>query len=194
MKNRKTMIILAHLDDETFGLGGFMNRFNPYNVRILIMCNGRNEENHKTRIINFKKNMAKYGYGFKFDVLDYKDLTLQKYLITELTDKIDYFVDEFKPNIIITNSEDDIHQDHTIVSKAVKISCRPTRRDFIEEIYELKIPGSEPFTSKYYDTEIFLTDFEYALKKELCENYITEKIPEISKYEYLKTIYRKLSI
>lgn len=190
MKNKKILFIFAHLDDESYSLSGFMSRLNSKKVNVLVFCDGRNEDNKISRIKTFTDIMNKYKFNYK--ILGYDDLKLEEVNTTELTAHIDDYINICKPEVVITNSSFDIHQDHKIVSNAVKITCRPERNKYVKELYEAKIIGSEIFSNSYFDTEIILTDDEYILKLENCTSYVTEKQPSFSRKEYLRTIYRQI--
>lgn len=191
----KTMIIVAHLDDESLGMGGTLMKMcknNPYNIRLVSLCTGRDEENSKERIKAFKKNIK--SLGCSYSIFTNRDMTLDMISLKDITKEIETTIDEFQPERIFTTSESDIHQDHQIVSKAVKIACRPSRSK-IKELYEMKIPNNEPFSPTYYDTIIDISDV-IEDKKKLCKRYKTENIniEEIQNKEYFRTIYRNLSV
>lgn len=191
---KRTLIVAAHLDDETFGMGGTIYRMcqtNPLDLKILIMCQGRDTGNALERLTS----MAKIQGSLQFQVVvqPYYDLELEYAPLKEITKIIEREIKDFNPERVFTVSEDDIHQDHKIVSHATKIACRPERTN-INELYEFKIPGSQPFTSTYYDTLVNLTDEEYKMKIQMAEMYQTENLPKFNTSEYFKTIYRKLDV
>lgn len=195
MKDKNILFVLAHLDDETFGLGGYLQRLAKSYAKITFMflCSGRNDENFFDRVNSFNKvidtlqfkNYPTYILG------DSYDMELEKNFTKDICSFIENKINEIKPDIIITNAETDMHQDHIITSEAVKIAARPTRHN-VKEIYELKIPGSEFFKSSYFDIVINLTDDELRLKKFLSSFYETEKQPKLDNFEYLRTVYREL--
>ena len=67
----KILIFSAHMDDETFGLGGTILKYidEGHSVHVISLCKGRNEENYKQRIFDFTKTMNDMGcmknyYGY----------------------------------------------------------------------------------------------------------------------------------
>lgn len=194
-KNKKILFVLAHLDDETFGFGGSLQRLAKDNqIYFCILCKGRNEENSKERVRSFINIMKTYNISTnQFYLGDSYDMEIDNILLKDLTDIISNEINTIKPDIIITNSSNDLHQDHIKVSHATKIASRENKNnEFLKELYELQIPGSEHFSSTYFDTKIKLTRNEIQNKMHMCNIYKTENQPIIHENEYLKTVFRRL--
>ena len=188
----KILVVVAHLDDETFGIGGSLLKWkDTHNIKIVSICRGRNKENSAKRVSAFNKVIQKLKCENYIHY--YYDMELDTERLKNITKVIEEQIFEFEPDIVITNSENDIHQDHKIISHATKIACRPSRNNRIKEILEFKIPDSEPFSSTYFDTKVDISDVILD-KNELCMYYDTERLPEIQNFEYFKTIYRRLTI
>lgn len=194
-KNKKILFVLAHLDDETFGFGGSLQRLAKNNdIYFCFLCKGRNEENSKERVKSFINNMKAYNISTnKFYLGDSYDMEIDNILLKDLTDIISNEINSIKPNIVITNSSNDLHQDHIKVSHATKIVSRENKNnEFLKELYELKIPNCEPYNKSYYDTRITLSRAEFKNKIDMCQVYSTENMPHIESFEYLRTIFRRL--
>jgi len=187
----KILVVVAHLDDETFGIGGSLLKWkDTHDIKIISLCHGRDNENTIKRKDAFKKVQSKLGCQAR--VYHYRDLYLDTERLGTLTQIIENEIKEFCPDIVITNSENDIHQDHKITSHAVRIAARPNRNNNIKELLEFQIPGSEPFSSTYFETIVDISDVILD-KNEMCMYYETEKLPEIYNNEHFKTIYRRLN-
>lgn len=193
-KNKKILFVLAHLDDETFGFGGSLQRLAKNNdIYFCIICKGRDEENSKERVRSFIEIMRKYNITLNtFFLGEHYDMTLDNVLTKDITKLIETEINSIKPNIIITNSENDIHQDHKKISQCTKIASRENKNNFfLTELYELKIPNCEPYNTSYYDTRITLSRAEFKNKIDMCQVYSTENMPHIESFEYLRTIFRR---
>ena len=190
---KRTLIITAHLDDETFGIGGTLAQLcskDAGEVFVYSFCSGRDAENSIKRKDAFCEIQTMLG--FNYIIGSYFDMTLEQQLLKELTLRVEELIDGFDPKRIITVCENDIHQDHKLVSQAVKIAARPSRKP-IDELLEFQIPGTQPFTATYFDTVNDVSDV-LSLKQKMFQKYTTENQPNAESKEYFRTIYRKLDI
>jgi LmbE family N-acetylglucosaminyl deacetylase len=166
----KTLVVVAHLDDETFGLGGTLLKLckeDHNNVKVLVMCKGRDRENAEIRMENFYEIFTRLRcVGV---ICDNYDLTLHEKPLNVLADIISDHIRRFEPDTVICTGIDDIHQEHGIVSRATRVACRPHTTN-VKELLEFKIPGS---STEDYNIAVDITD-ELPEKIDLCGRYVTE--------------------
>lgn len=186
----KNILVLApHADDETFGLYTYLSRrVKDSIVHVHCFSVSHDDKTAEHRHETFANNMRMIGCSHT--VCNHEALNFENYK-NNITDSIFNIVENFKPDIVLIPNENDLHQDHKVINHCAKIVCRPSRTS-VEEIMEYKVPGSEHFSSTYFDTVLHLTDDEYNEKEMACNNYSTEIIPEIPRTEEFKTIYRKM--
>lgn len=187
----KTMVVVAHLDDETICCGGLLiqssHQEDFQEVMVLVMCKGRNKKNSLKRYKAFTKIAD--SLGFSYAIYDNWDLTLDTKMIPEISEAIRGEIKRFRPQRIIVPSEYDLHQDHLVVSRAGKIASR----NLVPELLEMYNPCSKPLRENYFDTALDITH-EIQQKVKLLGLYTTEKIDtsEFPTKEYFKTIWREL--
>lgn len=170
----KILVVCAHLDDEMFGFGGSLFKLSLNNeVRVLTMCKGRNENDMHSRekTHDFIMNQL----GVEYQTLDYIDLSLPEITQPVISDHISDTINEFRPDIVFSTSENDIHRDHVVVAHATKVVCRPMSSTPVKELYQFSVPASSQwnFSPVVYNTGIDITEF-IDQKLTWCELYTTE--------------------
>lgn len=174
----RRLIICAHLDDETFGLGGSLLKWSKSNdddIRVIVMCKGRTEKDSVPRLETFSNAMTAYYADHK--VYDFNDLGLTDNL-REVTLTIEEEIRTFRPDVVYSTSEGDLHRDHQIVGEATKLACRPTIDCSVKELYQYYIPCASEwnFEAQNFNVAEDIT-VELEAKLILCETYSTEIKP-----------------
>jgi N-acetylglucosamine malate deacetylase 2 len=137
--NKKILAVFAHPDDEAFGPGGTLAKYAHEGVEINLLCATRGESgeiNEEVRNQNLEfgnKNIklhhirekevlesAKTLGVKKVEFLDFIDGTLCNNDYHKIADKIIQKIDDFRPQILLTNERLGIsgHIDHITVSMA----------------------------------------------------------------------------
>ncbi len=140
---KRIQVIIAHLDDEIYGLGGTIIKLNEKNkIFITVLCQGaewdslKELQERQLTFMNFCNDL-----GIEYNIHKYVDTFLDKVPQTRIIEEILKDVNAFDPHIIFTHSKDQ-HKDHCIVSDCVDVVSRPTRRENLEKIYHFEIPGN----------------------------------------------------
>jgi len=126
MKKPVAFIILAHPDDEAFGPGGTITILSQTHVTYLLCATkGEEGENHSTkegdifdiREKELKKSAEILGIKEVF-FLGFKDGELCNNLYHKIADKIQMYVDKYKPSLFVTAEPHGVsgHLDHIAVS------------------------------------------------------------------------------
>jgi len=79
LNKQRTMIITPHLDDVEFGMGGTLVKLckeHPENVKVLVLCEGRDEKNALARLSAFAKNIHLLGFHRLFIIIKIWNLNL----------------------------------------------------------------------------------------------------------------------
>lgn len=195
MKN--ILIIVAHPDDAEFGMGGTISKLSKTNnITLCVLCRGNrpgvdsNIENERKKVLN--KNIKSLGIS-KLIHHVYDDVNLDKHSHLSINKYISSIVSQIKPDIVYTNYSEDIHIDHQLVSKAVRVACRPRPNSSVNALYEFSIPGSGEWNFKGINYNTFHNIEENITVKYNCiDRYTTElqQSPDPLSSEYIK--YRDL--
>ena len=192
----KILIIVAHPDDAEFGMGGTISKLSKDNdISLCVLCRGNrpgslNVENIRKKVLN--ENIKSLGIS-KLIQHVYDDVSLDRHSHLSITSYISSIILKVKPNIVYTNYSKDIHIDHQLVSKSVRVACRPRRNSSVTSLYEFSIPGSGEWNFESINYNTFHNIEENIKTKYDCiDRYTTElqKSPDPLSSEYIK--YRDL--
>lgn len=149
MKQNKILIIVAHTDDETIGMGGTIKKHvnNGDEVFAISMTDGiSSRRNQKIDQINERKHAAKKAsleLGFKWEKnYDFADNALDKYPLLEIIRAIEKIKSKIIPNLVYTHSFADLNIDHRIVAQAVLTAFRPLPEENCKEIRLFEVVSS----------------------------------------------------
>jgi len=176
------LVISAHPDDETLGLGGTLalHSKNKDKISILILTDGESGRKTPYQKISSRKKQAKEACKIlgidKINFLDFPDQKLDTFPLLEIAKKIEEEVNQFKPDIVYTHFWGDTNQDHQQIFKATKIATRPLPSSSIKKLICYEIPSSSELGngSNSFSPNLFV-DIEKTFKK---------KISAIKKYKH----------
>lgn len=144
----KILVICAHADDETLGLGGTLcNHVKKGDtVHVQIFADGESARLKSDTKIKIRQNQATKAakeLGIKqIEFLDYPDQQLDIIPLKDLAKKIENKMDKFSPNIVYTHYWGDVNQDHRRMFEATLIACRPTPNSSIKQLLCYETPSS----------------------------------------------------
>lgn len=121
---RRVLAIGAHPDDIEIACGATLAQFHDsgYPIRVLVMTQGERGGNSNVRPAEAISGASFLGLDH-VQVLDFPDTRLQEHSI-EILGAIESLVQEFKPDIVLTHSSHDLHQDHCAVHEATLRAAR----------------------------------------------------------------------
>lgn len=154
MKEKNILIVVAHSDDETIGMGGTIKRHyeNGDKVYVISMTDGvssrnENESKKSERVLASQKASEILNFEWK-KRFDYSDNQMDKCTILEVTKNIEEIKLIIKPDIVYTHSCADLNVDHRIVSHAVLTAFRPQPEETCREIRLFEINSSTDYGHK----------------------------------------------
>lgn len=138
MKN--VIVISAHPDDETLGVGGSILKHvaNGDNVYWLIVTNvfenqGFSKERVESRQLEITKVEKMFGFKETFN-LNYPTMTLSSSSLIKMVPDISSIFSEVKPEIIYTLNRSDAHSDHRVIFDAVMACTKSFRYPYIKQV------------------------------------------------------------
>ena len=184
IKNKNILVICAHIDDETYGMGGTLLKLaNPKlnnKIRVLTFCHGMGRQDEK-RITKYYKNIDNIGIDGM--ILNYNDVTLEQENTLELTRVMNEYTEITLSDIdiVFTHKKEDTHPDHWIISDLVDIWARNKKIS----IFHFGIGVNNEYYNKPLNPQciIDITGYEKN-KKKLIKTY--KKYPKNHPLSYKK--------
>jgi len=184
--NKKILVISAHPDDETLGMGGTIakNTSNGDSVHVLIITDGSSSQYVKYKdMIKKKKAEAEKSMKIlgveKIEFNTLPDMKLDTIAHIDINTIIEKKIEDYKPSIVYTHHWGDINKDHRLVFQSTMVAVRTTPNQPVKEIYTYEIPSSTewgtPEINNIFKPNVFIdiTDFiEMKIKAVKC--YKTE--------------------
>jgi len=158
MEKKKLLVVVAHMDDEVYTVGGTIARLVKlgYECKVLVMTESSSAQYDNYEEINEKKlkecMKVKELLGIsEYIFANFNDMELADTKLKDLNKPVAEVVKEFKPNIVLTHHYDDIHPDHRATFRAVESACRPASQDFVKKFACFRgMPGSKNFKPNWY--------------------------------------------
>jgi len=182
------MVVVAHLDDEIFGMGGTLVKLALENrVKVVCVCKG-NDWDLEDDVFKRKVIFSDLCRELKITshVLEYSDTKLDTIPQTDIINSIDEIYTKFRPEIVYTHSKD-LHKDHYIVSECMDVVCRPRQHASIEKLYHFAIPGNVDWSRNDFiqNTFVDISESNYAWRK---KEYILKyrRYPDLDPLSYQK--------
>ena len=168
---KKVLVICAHPDDETLGLGGTLalHSINKESVNVLIFADGESARNKSMKKIEMREAQAKKACKIlgikKVEFLRYEDQKLDTIPLIEISKKIETKIQQFKPDILYTHFGSDVNQDHRKLFEATLIAARPTPSSKKLRVICFETPSSTEWGSEKFHPNLFVSIDESVKKK-----------------------------
>jgi LmbE family N-acetylglucosaminyl deacetylase len=173
--DNKTLIVTAHVDDFEFGMGGTVSKLCKCgDVYVVILCKGDrpgHEDVESHRRAACTRNCKDVGIA---DVMFYQfnDTRLDTVPQTDICNIISRAINKYQPSVVYTNYSNDVHNDHKIISRCVRVASRMRSTSSVNELYEFSIPGSTEWS---FNSDIFNTYVDIS-------NHVNDKMEMINRY------------
>lgn len=137
---QKVIVISAHPDDETLGVGGTLLKHKAQGDEIywLILTEISTDQGYVSNQIKMREKEIEQVaqlFGFiKTFQLKYRTATLSHLNVPEMIQKITQIFQEIQPEIIYTPNRSDAHSDHRVLFDAVIACTKSFRHPYIKQV------------------------------------------------------------
>jgi len=188
MKNKKVLIIAAHMDDEVLGCGGLIVRHksNGNKVSVIFVANrtyGHKFDSARNMIEKEHTMNAKAVLGYDREIFlnltdERLDASLQDIIIP-----LEKYVMSIKPEIVYLPFNNDNNQDHRAVFDAARVVLRPLATSFIETVCMYEVPSSTE-QSPPLPENAFLPNYYVDITKSIEKKIAAYKCYQTEKRKY----------
>jgi LmbE family N-acetylglucosaminyl deacetylase len=160
--NKSVLIIAAHPDDETLGMGGSIKVLSDlgHEINVLFLSSGVGSRIIERQTSVARKKSAENALRtlgcHKIEFMDFPDNRFDSLDILDVARVIERKIGEVQPEMVFTNHYADLNIDHRITCEATKIAVRPKSKSFVNELYFFEIPSS---TGWNFGSKIFIPQF-----------------------------------
>jgi LmbE family N-acetylglucosaminyl deacetylase len=191
----KVLVIAAHPDDETLGLGGTIAKYSEQKdeVWVLILAEGSEGRTPRHRHIELRKKCASQACQVlgvsRVIFCDMQDQKLDVLPLLDVIKPIEDCVRKFKPDVVYTHFKEDVNQDHRIAFQATMVATRPFGDNTVRKLLCYETPSSTewaaPFTDSLFAPNVFV-DISATLDKKIqaMQMYANTYISEVRPYPH----------
>ena len=195
------LVIAAHPDDETLGMGGTMHKAKQAGKKVVVLflssgvgARDLEREGSHERLEAAKRALNILGCN-QIITGDFPDNSFDTVGILNIAKFIQSKVDEIRPEIIFTNFYSDLNIDHRITAEATLVAARPKPKSPVNALYFYEVLSSTgwKFGSKQFKPSFFVDISESITQKEAALiEYKTEmdESPSARSYDSVKALAR----
>jgi len=143
----RVLVIAAHMDDETLGMGGTIARHvhNGDDVHVCVVCQRAYDHEFRPELVEAERQSTLraaevLGYGTPI-FLDLRDELLDERLLDVIV-PLESCVARIRPDVVYTNHRGDANQDHRAVFHASLIACRSISSPKVPRVLTYEVPSS----------------------------------------------------
>ena len=162
------LILAAHPDDESVGMGGTIKKLSKKNnIHLCVLTEGVSAQYNDKKMILERKNACKKSgkiLGIKnYTFVDFPDMKLDSVSHLEINRELEKIIKKFNPKIVYTTSRHDINKDHQIVFESTLVVTRPQSSN-VKQVFSYETTGMT--ISQFLPTvfEDISKEFKYKIK------------------------------
>ena len=162
--NRRVLIVAAHPDDETLGMGGTIKELveKGYEISTLFLSTGVGSRDQERQSAEDRKAASIKALKIlgcnNWDYANFPDNRFDTVDLIDIAKCIEQKINIINPEIVFTNYFADLNIDHRVASEATQIAVRPKPQSSVNELYFFEVPSSTGwnFGSKIFSPDIYI--------------------------------------
>ena len=162
------LVLAAHPDDETIGMGGTIKKLSKNNkIHLCVVSEGASAQYSDEKMITVRRNACKKSgkiLGISdYTFLDFPDMQLDTIPHLEINIELEKIREKINPKIVYTTPNDDLNKDHQKVFESSLVTTRPFSSS-VKSLLCYELPGMvrKPFHPSVYEN--VEKEFSYKLK------------------------------
>jgi LmbE family N-acetylglucosaminyl deacetylase len=169
----KVLVVVAHSDDETLGMGATIARHSEQGdeVRLIVMTNGvsaRKAPSKKDALSGNDAEIRRNSLEKVAEILainqiyqfEFPDNQMDSVTLLEIAQTIESVIKNYPADTIYTHSSCDLNIDHAITHKAVMTACRPQPHSSVKKIFSFEVRSA--------------TEWQASSKQQFIANYFID--------------------
>jgi len=180
----KVLVISAHMDDETLGMGGTIAKHVAagHQVSVCVACKRAYNHQFDPMVIEEEKATTRRAaeiLGYQdIHFLDLRDELLDERLLDSIV-PLEECVVKVMPDVVYTHHRGDSNQDHRAIFQASLIACRTISRHKVSRVLCYESPSSTeqapPFPEYAFQPNFYVDITDYLSRKvRAMEAYVRE--------------------
>ena len=144
---KKALVVSAHADDETFGMGGTLLRLKASRCRITWVIMSRQREPRWSAQSIKKRNddtdsvISAYGFD-RVERWEFPDNRMDECVLDDYQARMIQILDEERPDSVFCPGNWDWNWEHELAFRVVEASVKPAYSTFLSRVVAYEIPSS----------------------------------------------------
>jgi LmbE family N-acetylglucosaminyl deacetylase len=148
LSNEKVLVIAAHPDDETLGMGGTIHKLSLLGsrVRVVFLSDGVSSRDEIRESLDSRRgaaiNALKVLNCSDVHFYDYPDNSMDTLPLIDIVKTVEKCINDFNPTVLFTHFPHDLNVDHRITSQACLVAARPKVNCKIKSLLYFEVQSS----------------------------------------------------
>jgi len=158
--NRNILVVAAHPDDEVLGLGGTVRKWcnEGAEIHAVILAQGITSRGDTGESLDIELANLRGQARRSADIVGYQEVLFENLPdnrmdnidLLDITRIIEKYINNFKPQVVLTHHHGDLNIDHQLTYQAVLTACRPMLGCSVKELYTFETLSSSEWNFPYY--------------------------------------------